>query len=192
MPNHVTNVVSVIGATLQDILDITDSIKELGDEEGRLFDFNRIKPMPEALRDTTSGSFPPGIEGLAMKKQQQDNITKYGYPTWYEFASKEWGTKWNSYDEKLLDNAIRFDTAWSTPIPVFEKLSAMIPHATIIVKHADEDCGYNCGITEYKDGEQTSWEDHSAKSQPEEDAKSFACELKYNNPNEWKEWEDED
>lgn len=56
-----------------------------------------------------------------------DNIDKYGYSTWYDWCIHNWGTKWNAYNDGLLhetdhDLYYRFDTAWSSPDPIFDKL----------------------------------------------------------------------
>lgn len=75
-----------------------------------------------------------------------DNLLKYGHKDWYSWSIANWGTKWNAYDiVKNNDNEIVFDTAWSTPFPVLEKLAQKFPELTIIVHFADEDIGSNCG-----------------------------------------------
>lgn len=60
-----------------------------------------------------------------------ENIRNYGSPTWYEWACRNWGTKWDAChseperDGKLL--IFRFDTAWCNPIPVAIALSKRYP-----------------------------------------------------------------
>jgi hypothetical protein len=183
MPNHITNIVTISGATIQDILAITDTTN--GDE-GSKFDFNTIIPMPESVRNTVSGSHLSQDE----KDRQAENVKQYGYATWYDFANAEWGTKWNAYDVDvdLINDCIGFDTAWAMPDPIFTKLSTMLPHATITVKFADEDIGHNCGIVVYHDGN-SEYTDMAGDSH---EARSFACEVKYGNADEWKQWEEED
>ena len=88
------------------------------------------------------------------------NILKYGYPTWYEWSIDNWGTKWNAcgYEEGIdysEDECLDFDTAWSAPIPIIEKLAATYPSIAFEHKWADEDFGNNVGHMEYKDGELT-------------------------------------
>lgn len=51
----------------------------------------------------------------------------YGILNWYDFAYKHWGTKWGAYNVELLytdENTLvlKFDTAWSSPTPIFDKL----------------------------------------------------------------------
>jgi hypothetical protein len=188
MPNHITNIVTISNGSIQDILKIVDSS---GDTEGSKFDFNRIIPMPQALIDTPSTHYPDSMakEKAAQEALVKANIEQYGYATWYEFASDKWGTKWNAYDIEVQDDAIQFDTAWAMPDPIFVALSKLLPERTITVKYADEDIGSNCGIVSYNNGEVVSFTDMSEA--PEEVARSFACEIKYNNADEWKTWEDD-
>lgn len=84
-------------------------------------------------------------EYLKEAKIALDNIEKYGHKDWYSWSIANWGTKWNAYEISKDENSISFDTAWSTPAPIVEKLSEMFPTVTIILEFADEDFGYNCG-----------------------------------------------
>lgn len=92
---------------------------------------------------------------MAQIRQIADNIAKYGYPTWYEWCIDKWGTKWDAC-EVVPDEGVEcecgeeeiniyFDTAWSTPVPVFKELSKQFPDLVIYVEYADEDMGHNCG-----------------------------------------------
>ena len=84
--------------------------------------------MPEELINTVCGSAAED-EREAHQAQMEANTAKYGYPTWYEFANAEWGTKWDAtYDwhEKRGDSlVIYFDTAWSPPMGIYAKLEAI-------------------------------------------------------------------
>lgn len=84
-----------------------------------------------------------------------DNINRYDAPTWYEWANKNWGTKWNachcSCDKK--SKALSFQTAWQAPLPVILKLSAMFPSIQMNLEFADEDIGHNCGRVVFKNGD---------------------------------------
>jgi hypothetical protein len=57
-------------------------------------------------------------------------VQEYGSADWYDWAIKHWGTKWNAYETTHLELVdaeaqleLQFDTAWSMPSPVFEKLA---------------------------------------------------------------------
>lgn len=80
-----------------------------------------------------------------LGKIYQDNITSYGYPTWYEWSCANWGTKWNSYNGRINPSTgeLMFLTAWAPPINIYHKLHEMGYRFT--VSFADEDFGRNCG-----------------------------------------------
>ena len=82
------------------------------------------------------------------------NLERYGFPTWYDWSIKNWGTKWDTYDGYPNDDtSCCFQTAWSTPFPAMVALSKMLPDCEIEVEYADEDYGRNCGRYTLKNGE---------------------------------------
>ena len=85
-----------------------------------------LLPMPEALRGTTVGSNPDPDE------VRQRNTDLYGAADWYEWAQKNWGTKWGDYDTDLLgrqDGLAQyvFTTAWGPMEPALRTISKMFP-----------------------------------------------------------------
>lgn len=55
-----------------------------------------------------------------------------GSYNWFDWSVAHWGTKWNSYSCRILDDGeeclqFRFDTAWTFPQPVFEALAKEYP-----------------------------------------------------------------
>ena len=99
-------------------------------------------------------------EEWELGKTAYQNIKKYGYSTWYDWRVNNWGTKWNAYGyeedhQYENDNILRFQTAWSAPEPILEKLSKMYPDITFYHAWADEDLGYNCGLREYLGGKKS-------------------------------------
>lgn len=68
------------------------------------------------------------------------NIKNYGSITWYDWSVQHWGTKWGASRCQSNDNTIIFETAWSTPEPIFKKLSKEFPNEIIKVEYADECC----------------------------------------------------
>jgi len=115
------------------------------DEEIR----KRFDKLPEARKE----------QSIELAKQYKHNIDNYGCKTWYEWSCENWGTKWNSSQPEAEGDEIRFDTAWSTPYPIFKKLSEMYPEATLRIDFADEDIGQNCGTYELKNGNELSYEE---------------------------------
>jgi len=72
---------------------------------------------------------------------------------WYDWRLENWGTKWDVYEThctRIDANTLNltFYTAWSPPIPVFDKLVDMGFEVT--ARYHDEGWGY---IGEYTDGD---------------------------------------
>lgn len=107
-----------------------------------------------------------------------ENLHKYGAPTWYEWSINNWGTKWNAYgyDENAdysKNTDLWFQTAWSAPHPVIQRLAEMYPDITFEHEWADEDIGANCGRKCYCSGECT--EEYYPDSL--KDGIEFACRI---------------
>lgn len=125
MPNHVENIITLKGDE-QKIREMLEIIKN--DDYGLgTVDFNKGIPMPESC-------------------------------DWYEWSINNWGTKWTAYGyDKNTDYSknenLWFQTAWSAPHPILQKLSEMYPTITFEHQWADEDLGMNCGKREYSGGE---------------------------------------
>ena len=71
-------------------------------------------------------------EQIALVAAQKRNIEVHGYKDWYEFATNEWGTKWDigADGQPAIDNddgvlVLNFDSAWAPPINAYEKLFYM-------------------------------------------------------------------
>ena len=71
---------------------------------------------------------------------------------WYEWRLENWGTKWDVYEthcNRFDANTLQlyFYTAWSPPIPIYDKLTDMGFEVT--ARYLDEGWGY---IGEYTEG----------------------------------------
>jgi len=121
MPNHTANNFTVTGPKA-DVLRFVAQIKGTDSD----IDFNKVLPMPEELRGTSSptrimtqqeideiwadwnnrkaegnlSSFEKERPmGLGITQDKHDEfILKYGYDNWYDWCVFNWGTKWNAYD----------------------------------------------------------------------------------------------
>jgi hypothetical protein len=77
--------------------------------------------IPGELRDTRSPTRPEDADKAAAL------VEKYGYADWYSFCVGEWGTKWDISGGVIQEEGdgyiiASFDTAWSPPIALIEKL----------------------------------------------------------------------
>ncbi len=126
-------------------------------------------PTPDPLAAFQSGDY-----GAASKRIEQSNIIQlmtkgpfpkdfsptdfdnfiscikalkeFGYPSWYEWCSANWGTKLNAYTaERVSDTVVTFQTAWSMPGKVIIALANRFPDDTLRIRWADEDFGSNVG-----------------------------------------------
>ena len=81
-----------------------------------------------------------------------ENIINHGHKDWYGWCIENWGTKWDAYDTYLDEkaNVMTFNTAWSCPLPVLDKLAEICykHNVSFSGKWADEDRGYNVGVFE--------------------------------------------
>lgn len=65
---------------------------------------------------------------IEIGKFYYELINNYHCLNWYDWRIMNWGTKWNScHDGWYDDNTLVFDTAWSAPIPIFNKLKEKFP-----------------------------------------------------------------
>jgi len=131
MPNWCANSLKITPTNEQakTMLAKIEAALEEAKEDGECRLFDTIHPMPNELMDTTKGSFGDEEKEAANQAKIAVNTAKYGYPTWYEFALAEWGTKWDAcevtYDKQGDSLLIWFDTAWSPPMAIYTKLEAM-------------------------------------------------------------------
>lgn len=113
MPNWCNNSITIQGST--------DTIKPLWEEANREGSglLNAIKPMPEALRGTTSPD--------ASAKTPQPVVD--GFTNWYDWALANWGCKWDVDVDNLefTDNGDGtaqisgwFESAWAPPIQAYD------------------------------------------------------------------------
>lgn len=180
MPNHIVNKVKVS----KDIKKVKEFVKSKDSD----FDFNIIMPMPEELKGTQSPAWIVKDEDYqvelekAKEKQKTDNyaslpisesmskdfIERFGCNEWYHWCNSNWGTKWNAYEIVIDEDTIEFQTAWSTPLPIFIALSREFPDIEFIIEYADEDIGSNCGSYTLLNGEIISEEDGDTE---------FACNM---------------
>jgi hypothetical protein len=174
MPNHTANNFTITGP-IADIKRFIDIAKD-GDTE---LSFNKLVPMPDELRgisspvrimtqaeidevwatwnkqkaDGTLSEYQKGGPfGLGITQETSDRlIEKYGTNDWYEWAVKNWGTKWDCYDVTSWDitengdnssATIYYQTAWSPVTNAWETISKNYPSLEFFHEFADEGGGF--------------------------------------------------
>ena len=139
MPNHCYNRITIrCDHTLKKDLEVLiDSLKN--EEEHTVFDFNAIIPIPPELNTPPSESDRIKLDEIARARL----IKLHGVDNWKEWTFRNWGTKWNAYEDQILEQGVRskypkdgnvdayviytFSTAWQPPVPVIFKLRNECP-----------------------------------------------------------------
>lgn len=169
MPNWVRSKVTGISAE-----DLQPYISK--DDYGTEYlDFEKIIPMPKELAIESSSRLDKGMEFIdshvlsvelinSLSDEEKEclnlgfkglyNERHYGFKDWYDWCRARWGTKWNSHDCDFCGDEFYISTAWSCPVPIFQKLSELL-HKEIEIVYADEDSGYNTGEYVFENGEET-------------------------------------
>lgn len=169
MPNHISN-------ELTGPKHVLDSLQSPADDGGVIaVDFNTVIPMPAVLDGDSAmhinrwamlamgrsahlyghEPFPKDFSeaDFAMFLQRIRAIKETGFVSWFEWCCEKWGTKWNAYEGKRVsDTAVRFETAWSAPLPVIEALSLKFPSQPLSLRWASEDHGANTGSITMQNG----------------------------------------
>jgi hypothetical protein len=80
--------------------------------------------------------------------EEEAELAIIGHRDWYSWSVENWGTKWNAcsveIDEASVEYGfleIRFETAWSAPVPVLLKMRELFPRLPFDCRwrHEDED-----------------------------------------------------
>ena len=153
MPNWTANTIRALG-TPQDLRAFLDAVKW----EDRVFDFNRVIPMPELLKHTGKGcriidgkrveswyvidtteAFPKEEHVRRFTVEEEVLLEAIGHRNWYDWSAENWGTKWNACHSEIDDAGIAygyleisFQTAWAEPLPVFQKLFELFPQISFV------------------------------------------------------------
>ena len=139
MPNHCSNRITIrCDISLKKDLEVLiDSLRN--EEEDTVFDFNAIIPIPPEFNTPLSET-----DRIQLDEITQARLIKYhGAENWKKWSIKNWGTKWNAYEDQILEQGVRskypkdgdvdayviytFSTAWEPPVPVILKLRNECP-----------------------------------------------------------------
>lgn len=79
-----------------------------------------------------------------------------GFCYWYDWNIAHWGTKWNAYDQpdkRDTKDTRHFNTAWSCPVGIVNKIAELFPDVEMFWDYADENSGSNTGRIKIKNGD---------------------------------------
>lgn len=163
MPNHVTNTLTITGATTEQVQRIIKAAQE--DRIGAEF-----MPMPNWASVPNEDGVLPGPQYFdrytPWRMWQGGQLTARGHrfpngeydQRWYGWCVTNWGTKWGAYDCDASVNhdggaTIFYNTAWS-PFDdgFFEAMSAQLPGAAIYNTFEEPGCDFY-GVQVARDGE---------------------------------------
>lgn len=95
------------------------------DEKGEYFFFDLAKVIPYPTRENCPDQY--NMESKRYDKLACPNnkghlqlLKGYEFLDWYKWCSVQWGTKWNTYENRKNDEKLefKFSTAWATPYNV--------------------------------------------------------------------------
>ena len=126
MPNWVSNLMVLRPEDAKALTPfLTEEDNGAGEMDARL-DFEKIIPMPETVYSGDTGF---GVEWHPKGMTLEEYRAKYPDGDWYKWSINNWGTKWNACHCSWTPPAegepygiLTFDTAWSLPLPIFNKL----------------------------------------------------------------------
>lgn len=86
-------------------------------------------------------------EVVDIGRRHVQNAENHGACCWYEWAVKNWGTKWNASDTLVASDgkSFTFDTAWEPAFPVVLELSRKHPDIRMAFLFSDENIGSGVG-----------------------------------------------
>ncbi len=92
----------------------------------------------------------PIVCNNATPQMCEELILKYGWANWYDWQCFNWGTKWDASESIYSpeDKMLEFQTAWSCPSEIIQKMAGMFPDLQFNGTYADEDFGSNSGYIE--------------------------------------------
>tara|TARA_R110000822_G_scaffold64883_2_gene158962 strand:+ start:181 stop:621 length:441 start_codon:yes stop_codon:yes gene_type:complete len=136
MPNWTSNILHVVGKP--------EAVDKFVAHMGKVIDFEKVIPSPT------------NMFRYNLSSEDMERCAAEGIPTWRDWQSDNWGTKWNAnngdssveiekYDRMSIKQATyRFETAWDTPRGVIAALWEQWPDLDFeggYVHEAYQGCG---------------------------------------------------
>jgi hypothetical protein len=111
-------------------------------------------------------------EAYKLGEIVENNINTYGASTWYDWNISNWGTKWDAdsgtpWEENTDgDLFIFFNTAWSPPIPIYNKIAELFPDLDFVATYAEGGCAFVGKVEkegEYLEHDKIDWDSDEGK-----------------------------
>ena len=153
MPNWCYQQLQVSGSNA-DLNAFVKATKQISDAGETYYGLNHLFPIPQELRETKSGWFGDPEEQAKQEAQENENILKYGFRDWYDWANSNWGTKWGACDFEWtgVDDddtstcfSADFTSAWSPISNLLRKISEDFPKlvfSLVFTEESDAFVGY--------------------------------------------------
>ena len=150
MPNVTINILKLKDIGKKDwFVSGVDTCRDGSERPYCLFDFNNIVPEPETEEEC------PDRYNLNIIPDH--TIQKSGdkpWFNWYEWKCEYWGTKWNGFECKIInDDAIKFETAWSPADGVMKELSKTYYKDHTLLLFFNDEFDFNWYVYEYRNGD---------------------------------------
>ncbi len=175
MPNHISNHIQLKSFDEDEWAKEQEAFERLQammKTDKKAFDFNVLIPYPEHFAALDKARDEAEKQGLKWSELPRDGYNQGGY----EWCCANWGTKWGAYEIAVDYDSFYFQTAWSTPIPIWIEISKRFPDLQVVVEYADEDRGHNCGRLVYVNGKEIERIDMSARPEAELFARAIIAE----------------
>jgi hypothetical protein len=176
MPNFCENELTITGPDIDKVL-ATIRHMESDNPDEHILDFDKIIPYPQDFKDLDKRNAEYQQKHRAIVQDDPERDTKlkalageYGVEPgmpWlkdgfnsggFEWCCENWGTKWNACHVSLSKRGegsafIEFETAWSPPVPVIEKLATLFPDHDFELEYFEGGMGF-CGQARWSQGEE--------------------------------------
>ena len=128
MPNYCYQKLTFSSSISADISEVKNYILN---KKGK-FDFNKVIPQPVNIFQGDLGA------------KERRMCTEKGLHNWYDWNIKNWGTKWNALEPKILFDedwkfGVSFHTAWGIPNPIINNIIETFKDRFDIIFLAAED-----------------------------------------------------
>ena len=138
MPNDCCNYLVIKFKSLENLNNFKNKYLTKSNENEDEFDFEKVIPSPKTKEECPANC-------IINKGSHIELEAERPWFDWYKWNWRNWGTKWNSYDNciNVAENntlKLSFSTAWDPAIPVIKALANQIEED---FKYTYYECG-NC------------------------------------------------